>query len=179
MGFKYADTIKEVAEKGCFLGVGSSKQAYLLDGKVYKFAVLDDAFHSDQILFEKKVYEIIPAQLRDLLPKTTFVEVIEEHEGDSEEYLYSIAERIIPPNRKGVIALEEAWKKDFTIFDFIKIVFLIEQGREDLYHYYMELTTNFLSWLDKMGGISEDIVYNSENYGLNHQGELKILDWGA
>lgn len=179
MAFEYANKIQEIAQEGELLGVGTSKQAYLANDLVYKFAILDDAYHSDQILFEKETYEIIPERLKEILPETEFITVKEEHDGDIEEYVYSVSERVQAPQRKAVLALEEVWQKDYTIYDFVKTIYLLEAQSVDMYNYYMNLVDDFLHWIGRMGGITEDIIYNSDNYGLNDKGELKILDWGA
>lgn len=179
MAFEYSRKITEVSKLGQFLGQGTSKQSYLVGDKVYKFAILDDAYYSDQITFEKETYEKIPRQLKDILPETEFVTVTETHGDDTETYVYSISERIQAPKREAVLSLTEEWGRDYTIYDFIKTIYLFGAESLDLYRYYTELVDSFLHWLGRVGGVTEDIIYNSDNYGLNDKGELKILDWGA
>jgi len=183
--------IKILRENGEFLGSGSQREAYLYNGKVYKFSL----HNSLQDYFEKRMWENMPEKFKTYFPNPNFIGRIVQM-----DYV-TIAEQLSLPYNENEFG-EERWKYSFTGSSESedKITFSKEFRRDGssfnhknfIYHssigrvirkfgpnnFNYDTFQELLDWLASLGSFVVDILDVPSNFGIDENNNLKIVDWG-
>lgn len=161
-------TESHIRQHGESIGFGSDRDAYLFEGKVFKFAMGQEA--AQQTLFEQKIWESIPSKFKVFFPNPSWMGRIV-----TMDYVEVASQTI---NTTKVVT-----KLPFN--EFTKTIpSLPYNGGDIVWVAYQtgikinwELLQEFFDWFVKQGGMVIDIINNDDNFGIQN-GELKIVDWG-
>ena len=151
---------KYIVENGEFLGAGADREAFLLNGKVYKIPFAENY----QGRFEEEVYQDMPEKYKDFFPNVNWYGRIVEM-----DYVQVAGDTNFEENCEDYLSYEEGLFNDWCISDFVF------QCEVDLPN--VNLLYKLLDWLQDRGGIPEDMVNNTGNFG-HINGQLKFVDWG-
>ena len=162
---------KEMTGMGECIGRGSDRVAYLYRDKVYKIPVNSSSVFDTQADLERQAWERMPEKLKSFFPNPVF---------------YG---RVVEMDRVYVAEQDEEFdtgfygiETDFEDEDFQHDVmyssqmsgFLELKGVEVDWDAFFELLSFFNVW-----GISVlDICDTTGDFGLEENGEFKIVDWG-
>lgn len=159
---------KYIRKHGEYLGQGISREAYRLEGKVYK--LLRDYEDDYQMNAEEQIYAYIPERFKHLFPNPRWL-----GHGIVEMDEVEIAQDIVPWGdiRVEIIAesLSEETHHYLSNTDIVR--FLVHTGLTHM----MEELEDFVSWLHSENLNARDLFDNSTNFGMRN-GELKFIDWG-
>lgn len=154
---------KYILENGKYLSSGCDRTAYLLNGKVYKFPYTEGSSQGD---FEFEIYHSLHSKFKKFFPNPKWYGRIVEM--DKVEIANNIVDFYSPYDRDNYRLEGEI--RDWAIYS------LLEANGLDTGEIIDELYELF-EWIEAEGGLPEDLVNNTGNFGLLNN-QIVFVDWG-